>query len=283
MATARAATCGSWWRTADFVAVGFNIPVAELVAARDLGRHRELRQLGPDLLAESFDAAEALRRMKARPAEAIADVLLNQRVMAGIGNVYKSEVLFACRVNPFTAVGHVGDQALESLVATARRLLLANVHSSLAPMTTYTGYRRTTNRDNPSERLWVYGRAGKPCRRCGTAVTIDKQGTDARLTYWCPGCQGDRLPAPARTASSGSVPPVSSLIIWMALIAGACAAAAALYGHYLVLPGWLTGPEICQLEHGGCQVLFRSPRARLLGVPNAALGILLYVHPAPPA
>jgi endonuclease-8 len=183
--------------TADFVAVGFNIPVAELVAARDLGRHRQLGQLGPDLLAETFDAGEALRRMKARPAEAIADVLLNQRVMAGIGNVYKSEVLFACRVNPFSAVGSVGDQALESLVTTARRLLLANVHSSLAPMTTYTGYRRTTNRDNPSERLWVYGRAGKPCRRCGTSVKIDIQGTDARLTYWCPACQGERPPAPA--------------------------------------------------------------------------------------
>jgi uncharacterized membrane protein len=66
-------------------------------------------------------------------------------------------------------------------------------------------------------------------------------------------------------------------IIWLALVVGACASAAALYGHYLVLPGWLTGPEICQLEHGGCQVLFRSPRARLLGVPNAALGMLLYV------
>ena len=65
-------------------------------------------------------------------------------------------------------------------------------------------------------------------------------------------------------------------ITWLALLAGACAAAAALYGHYLVLPAWLTGPEICQLEHGGCQVLFRTPRARLLGVPNAALGILLY-------
>ena len=66
-------------------------------------------------------------------------------------------------------------------------------------------------------------------------------------------------------------------IIWSALFLGACAAAAALYGHYLVLPGWLTGPEICQLEDGGCQVLFRTPRARLLGVPNAALGLLLYV------
>ena len=68
-----------------------------------------------------------------------------------------------------------------------------------------------------------------------------------------------------------------TLVIWLALIVGACASAAALYGHYLVLPGWLTGPDICQLEDGGCQVLFRSPRARLLGVPNAGLGILLYV------
>jgi uncharacterized membrane protein len=66
-------------------------------------------------------------------------------------------------------------------------------------------------------------------------------------------------------------------IIWLALVVGLVAAAAALYGHYFVLPAWLTGPEICQLEDGGCQVLFRTPRARLLGVPNAALGILLYV------
>lgn len=68
-----------------------------------------------------------------------------------------------------------------------------------------------------------------------------------------------------------------TVIIWAALIVGACASAAALYGHYLVLPGWLTGPQICKLEHGGCAVLFRSPRARLLGVPNALLGIGLYV------
>ena len=67
------------------------------------------------------------------------------------------------------------------------------------------------------------------------------------------------------------------IVVVLALLAGTCAAAAALYGHYRVLPGWLTGPEICQLEEGGCQVLFRTPRARLLGVPNAALGVLLYV------
>jgi uncharacterized membrane protein len=67
-----------------------------------------------------------------------------------------------------------------------------------------------------------------------------------------------------------------TFIIWTSILVGACASAAALYGYYLVLPGWLTGPEICQLEAGGCQVLFRSPRARLLGVPNASLGVLLY-------
>lgn len=66
-------------------------------------------------------------------------------------------------------------------------------------------------------------------------------------------------------------------IIWVALVVGAIASAAALYGHYDVLPGWMTGPEICQLEDGGCAVLFRSPRARLLGLPNAALGVALYV------
>lgn len=65
-------------------------------------------------------------------------------------------------------------------------------------------------------------------------------------------------------------------ITWSALAIGACASAAALYGHYRVLPGWLTGPEICRLEDGGCAVLFRSPRARLLGIPNAALGLALY-------
>ena len=180
--------------TADFVAVGFNIPVAEFIAVRDLGRHQELRQLGPDLLGDDFDKDEALGRLRARPAEPIADVLLNQRVMAGIGNVYKSEVLFTCRVNPFTLVREIDDEALDCLVTTARRLLLANVHTSLAPMTTYTGYRRTTGRDNPSERLWVYGRVGDPCRRCGTPVKIDKQGTDARLTYWCPTCQPSGTP-----------------------------------------------------------------------------------------
>jgi endonuclease VIII len=175
--------------TADFVAVGFNIPVAEFITAHNLRRHEELRRLGPDLLSDRFDAREALARMRARAHELVSDVLLNQRVMAGIGNVYKSEVLFACRVNPFAPVGTLDDRALQCLIDTARRYLEANVTPGRAPMTTYTGLRRTTGRDNPRERLWVYGRVGLPCRRCGTPISLEKHGPAARLTYWCSTCQ----------------------------------------------------------------------------------------------
>ena len=175
--------------TAGFVAVGFNIPVAEWVEAHSLSRHDELRRLGPDLLAAEFHPEDAISRLRARPTDAIADALLDQRVMAGIGNVYKAEVLFACRVNPFSAVRGLDDDQLRCLVATARKFLQANVTEGLATMTTYPGFRRTTRRDAPSERLWVYGRAGEPCRRCAAPIRIQKQGRDARLTYWCPSCQ----------------------------------------------------------------------------------------------
>lgn len=175
--------------TADFLAVGFNIPVAEWLDLRSLWKHDELRRLGPDLLADDFDADEAVSRLRARGGEEIADALLNQRVMAGIGNVYKSEVLFACRVNPCTAVNDLHDDRLRSVIATARKFLRTNVTEGLAAMTTYQGFRRTTRRASPAERLWVYGRAGERCRRCGTPVRMHKRGRDARLTYWCPSCQ----------------------------------------------------------------------------------------------
>ena len=175
--------------TADFVAVAFNVPVAEWLTVRDLGRHDELTKLGPDLLADDFNAAEAVRRLRARADIEVADVLLNQRVMAGVGNVYKSEVLFACRVDPFARVDALSDERVSCLVATARKFLRANVSEGLAAMTTYLGFRNTTGRDDPSGRLWVYGRAGDPCRRCDTPVKISSQGRDARLTYWCPSCQ----------------------------------------------------------------------------------------------
>lgn len=175
--------------TGDFEAVGFNIPVAEFTSTRALARHRELQGLGPDLLSESFRADEAVRRLRERGATAIADALLNQRLLAGMGNVYKCEVLFICGIDPFAPVRDLSDTNLTALVDTARRVLRTNVADGLAPMTTYAGFRRTTGRASPNERLWVYGRARLPCRRCGTAIRVRKQGLDARLTYWCPACQ----------------------------------------------------------------------------------------------
>jgi endonuclease-8 len=174
---------------ADYEAVGFNIPVAEFLTVREISRHDELRKLGPDVLSGAFDSVEAIRRLRARESTSIADALLDQRVIAGLGNVYKSEVLFMSGVHPFTPIRSLGDQHLEAIVATARRVLAANVVDGVAPMTTYTGYRRTTGRADPKERLWVYGRARLPCRRCGTSIRVRKHGPDARSTYWCPQCQ----------------------------------------------------------------------------------------------
>ena len=175
--------------TADFEAVGFNIPVAEFMSEAALARHPELRKLGPDVLADDFDPAKALANLLARRQSEIADALLNQRALAGLGNVYKSEVLFMCGINPFARVQDLTGAQLASIVETGQRVLKMNVTEGLQPMTTYGGLRRTTGRSDPNERLWVYGRARLPCRRCGTAILVRKQGTDARLTYWCPECQ----------------------------------------------------------------------------------------------
>ncbi len=175
--------------TADFEAVGFNLPVAEFIKDRELAKHRILATLGPDALDPHFDRDEAVRRLRSRPALLIADALLNQQLLAGLGNVFKSEVLFSCGINPFVTVARLDDQQLEHLVETGRRLLQANVGASATGLTTYTGSRRTTGRDNPAEQLWVYGRGRLPCRRCGAAIEVKKHGIDARLTYWCPECQ----------------------------------------------------------------------------------------------
>ena len=157
--------------TADFVAVGFSIPVAEFLTERAVARHGELRALGPDILTDDFDAAEARTRMRARGGEEIANVLLNQRVIAGIGNIYKSESLFLAGVNPFRRVDDLTDQQLDDIVTNARKLMRASVVS--------------TTRAN----RWVYERSGKLCRRCRTKIEYRKQGPDARGTHWCPVCQ----------------------------------------------------------------------------------------------
>jgi len=163
------------------VAVGFNVPIAELLTARELARHDELRALGPDLLGEAFDRAEARRRMREHDADPIADVLLNQRVVSGIGNVFKSEILFLARVYPFARTAQLTDAQLDELITIALKVMKVSVA---------VGRRTTRSSLDPSGRLWVYGRGGAPCRRCGTPIASRKTGVDARLTYWCPACQG---------------------------------------------------------------------------------------------
>lgn len=175
--------------TAAFVAVGFNVPIAELLDDRQRARQDDLRALGPDLLADAFDEEEAVRRLQARGDEDVADALLNQRAVAGIGNVYKSETLFLERVHPGTPVRGVSEETLRALLRTARTLLKANVADATAEIVTWRGLRRTTGRTDPAERLWVYGRRGQPCRRCGTSISYRKTGPDARGTYWCGTCQ----------------------------------------------------------------------------------------------
>lgn len=174
---------------ADFVAVGFNVPVAEFLDETQAARQEDLRLIGPDLLGESFDEDEAVRRIQRRGAEGIAEALLNQRVVAGIGNVYKSETLFMEGVHPETPVAQVGDERLRAVLKTARKLLKLNIADASAEIITYRGLRRTTGRTDPEERLWVYGRGGKPCRKCGTAISYKKTGPDVRGTYWCAQCQ----------------------------------------------------------------------------------------------
>ena len=174
--------------TERMLAVGFNVPVAELLTASGLARHPQLRSLGSDLTDPAFDRSDVLTRLRAQGSAAIGDALLNQRVVAGIGNVLKSEILFVAGVNPFTPAASLGDETANRLFDIALRLMKANVLDSTQTLTPRIG-RRTTRSMNPHAALWVYGRGGQPCRRCGTAIRSAKTGVDARITFWCQNCQ----------------------------------------------------------------------------------------------
>jgi endonuclease-8 len=136
--------------------------------------------LGPDLLGQDWDPDEAVRRLLAAPERAIGEALLDQRNLAGIGNLYKAEVLFLQGLSPWAPAGSVRD--LPRLVSRAQLLLERNRDE---PAQVTTGDTRR------GRHHWVYGRAGQPCRRCGTAIMVDGQGDPAyeRVTFWCPRCQ----------------------------------------------------------------------------------------------
>jgi endonuclease VIII len=164
--------------TERWQAVGYRLPVVELLARGD--EDRAVGHLGPDLLGSDWDLDKALRRLFAGPDREIGIALIDQRNLAGIGNLYKAESLFLARLSPWCPVRDVPD--LRTLVEQARRLLTTNREQ---PWQVTTGVHRR------GQEHWVYERAGMPCRRCRTRVLVARQGTPPfdRLTYWCPTCQ----------------------------------------------------------------------------------------------
>ena len=168
--------------TATRVAVAFDVPDAEFVRAADLSRTRALARLGPDLLASDVDIAAVAARLIAEGDRPLGQALLDQRVAAGLGNVYRSELLFLSGLHPDVTAGSLTAGAAAALVETAVRLLRANARATA-------GARNTTGRAAPGAAVWVYNRTTRPCRRCGTPIQSAVDGLEARRVYWCPACQ----------------------------------------------------------------------------------------------
>jgi endonuclease-8 len=175
----------------EYQAVGFRVPVARMHTEQSLARDLQIARSENNLLSEEFDAEAGLARLLGRPQEALADALLDQTVLAGIGNVFKSEICFVQRLHPFRAVRTLTRDEAAATISSAQKLLKANVLEDSGDMiVTYRGQqRRTTHASDPGASLWVYGRAGEPCRRCGEPIRRRIQGADARVTFWCPRCQ----------------------------------------------------------------------------------------------
>jgi endonuclease-8 len=173
--------------TDEWVAIAFSVHDAEFLTAEALLRHERLTALGPDLLSADVDLPDARRRLREAPVRHVAEALLHQQSIAGLGNVFKSELLFLCRVYPFTPVSRVPDSTLDCLLTRGQALIRLNVEER-SMVGGATAGRLTTGRLNPRETLWVYDRAGQPCFRCAGPISSAME-TDGRRTYWCPVCQ----------------------------------------------------------------------------------------------
>lgn len=175
-------------------------PVARLIRTADLIRDLHFRHLGPDLLAPSFDAEEALRRLSLRKELPLGEALLDQSAVAGIGNVWKSELCFNLKLDPFAPVATVTADELGALLAMARQLMLETVQRAPRrlpdPFAPRGGQRHARiNHRHGQKRLSVYGRAGERCYDCGTPIEMKPQGEQLRSTYYCPQCQPKRSAA----------------------------------------------------------------------------------------
>ena len=188
-----------WWfapskarvviRTAEYVAACETPPVVELMTARELALHPVVPELGPDVIADDFDVAEALRRLRSRPERDIATALLDQRTVSGIGNEIKNETLFLARRWPWTLIADLDDAALRQILDVARDLLRRNRDG---------GPRRTRFALDRRQLVWVQERTGRPCYECGTPITWGNHPGEFRRSYYCPRCQSAE-PIAART------------------------------------------------------------------------------------
>jgi endonuclease-8 len=159
--------------TAAIHAIAFNVPVAEFHTAETLARREGgFNRLGPDVLDEGFDAAQAAANLRAHPEMEVGPALLRQQILAGLGNIFKSESCFAAGVNPFREVRSLSGEEVERLIGLACRILRASAQST-----------------GVGHALQVYKRAGKPCPRCGAPIEARKHAVDARVSFFCPHCQ----------------------------------------------------------------------------------------------
>lgn len=165
--------------TSEHTIVCFSPKVLELVTVTHLRRNGYLQRLGPDLMREDVDLGSALARMRVHNAAPIGEAVMNQTIAAGIGNVYKSETLFAARINPWTRVGELSDEQLLDYLRESHRLMRINRGPG----------RRVTRFRDDGGRHWVYGRTGQPCYVCGAPITVRRQGDAGRTTFWCAKCQ----------------------------------------------------------------------------------------------
>jgi endonuclease-8 len=160
----------------------FSPRLLELLTADQLRRHPHLQRLGPDLLGREFDMPTALARFRAHNSLPLGEAVMNQTLVCGIGNIYKSEILFLMAFDPFTPVERFSDDELTAMLQKARYLLRRNSG----------GPNRMTRFGSDAGRLWVYGKSGRPCPKCGTIIELRRQGDAGRTTCWCPQCQPAR-------------------------------------------------------------------------------------------